>query len=232
MARPRLAPTRLHPRWAYACASTASAIDEVGIRPSRLQLPALLATLQGAGATPPTPAQVREMMDKVATLYECMRIGTAEMRGLSAETPQGPLKLSAMRFNLENGKIGEFALEGLDTRSPQGPVKIGRFALRSLDIANFLRLSAQFSNPAQPPSPDQFLAMFPLLQGVEIKGVEAPFRNTGKMVNLDSFDLSWGQFVGPVPSKARLTTKMTTPVDDERSRHAAVHRIGPHHAGG
>jgi hypothetical protein len=135
------------------------------------------------------------------------------MRGLSAETPQGPLKLSAIRFNLENGKIGEFALEGLDTSTPKGPVKIGRFALKSLDIANFMRVSAQFANPAQPPSPELIAGLFPLIEGVEIKGVSAPFKNTSKFVNLDSFDLSWGQFVGPIPSKARLTAKMTTPVD-------------------
>src|SRR6185436_8757650 len=35
----------------------------------------------------------------------------------------------------------------------------------------------------------------------------------GKFVNLDGFDLGWGQFIGPIPSKARLTAKMTTPVD-------------------
>jgi len=188
-------------------------VDDVGIRPSRLQLPALLATIQAAGAALPTPAQVRELIDKMATLYEGVRVGTAEMRGLSAETPQGPLKLSAIRFNLENGKIGEFALEGLDTSTPKGPVKIGRFALKSLDIANFMRVSAQFANPAQPPSPELIAGLFPLIEGVEIKGVSAPFKNTSKFVNLDSFDLSWGQFVGPIPSKARLTAKMTTPVD-------------------
>src|SRR6185312_9272063 len=33
------------------------------------------------------------------------------------------------------------------------------------------------------------------------------------LVNLDSFDVNWGQFIGPIPSKARLTSKMTTPVD-------------------
>ena len=55
--------------------------------------------------------------------------------------------------------------------------------------------------------------LFPLIRGVEIKGVTAPFKNTGKFVNLDGFDLNWGQFVGPIPSKARLTAKMTTPVD-------------------
>jgi hypothetical protein len=152
-------------------------------------------------------------MEKMATIYEGMRIGTAEMRGISAETPQGPFKLSAIRFNLEDGKIGEFAVEGLDTSTPKGPVKVGRFALKSLDIANFMRMSAQFANPAQPPSPELIAGLFPLIQGVEIKGVAAPFKNTGKFVNLDGFDVNWGQFIGPIPSKARVTAKMTTPVD-------------------
>ena len=69
-------------------------IDDVGVRPSRLQLPALLAMMPPAGAAPPTPAQAREMIEKVATLYEGIRIGTAEMRGLSVETPEGPFKLA------------------------------------------------------------------------------------------------------------------------------------------
>jgi hypothetical protein len=189
------------------------AIDGVGARPSRLQLPALIAMIQAAGTPSPTPAQTREMIDKMAALYEGMRIGTAEMRGLSAETPQGPVKLAAIRFNLEDGKIGEFALEGLDTGTPKGPVKIERFALKSLDIANFIRMSAQLANPAQPPTPELIAGLFPLIGGVEIKGVTAPFKNTGKFVNLDGFDVNWGQFVGPIPSKVRMTAKMTTPVD-------------------
>ncbi len=135
------------------------------------------------------------------------------MRGLSVDTPQGPFKLAAIKFNLENGKIGEFAFEGLDGRAPTGPVKIGRFALKSLDLAGLLRMTALFSNPAQQPPPDQLLGLFPLLAGIEVKGFVAPFKNTNKLVTLDSFNLNWGQFVGPVPSQARLTGKVTTPVD-------------------
>ena len=135
------------------------------------------------------------------------------MRGLSAETPQGPFKLQAVRFNLEDGKIGEFAFEGLDTSTPKGPVKLGRFALKSLDIANFMRVSAQFANPAQQPAPELIAGLFPLIQGVEVKGVTAPFKNTGKFVNLDSFDVNWGHFVGPIPSKVRVTAKMADAVD-------------------
>jgi hypothetical protein len=188
-------------------------IDDVSIRPSRLQLPALQAAIQAAGAAPPSPAQTRELMEKAATIYEAIRIGTAEWRGLSAEAPQGPFKLQTIRFNLEDGKIGEFAVEGLDTSTPKGFVKLGRFALKSLDIANFIRVSAQLSSLAQPPSPELIAALFPLIQGVEIKGVTAPFKDSGKFVDVEGFDLSWGQFVGPIPTKARLTAKVTTPID-------------------
>jgi hypothetical protein len=187
-------------------------IDDVSVRPSRLRLPALLALMPAAGATP-TPAQAREMMDKMANIYQGMRVGTAEMRGISADTPEGPFKLAAVKFNLENGKVGEFAVEGLDGRSPKGPIKVGRFALKSLDIAGLLRMAAQFSNPGQPPSPDQFLGMFPLLAGIDVKGVAVPFKNTGKPLNVDLVNLDWGQFIGPIPSKVRLAAKFSGPLD-------------------
>jgi hypothetical protein len=186
-------------------------IEDVSVRPSRLQLPALFAMMPQAGSVP-TPAQAREMIDGMARLYEGMRIGNAEMRGLSMGTPQGPVKLSTMKFNLENGKVGEFALEGLETPSPKGPVKVGRFALMSLDIANFMRMSAKLSNPAQP-SPDLLLGLLPLIQGVEVKNFLAPYKDTGKPINVDLFSLNWGQFVGPIPSKARLIVKMSAPLD-------------------
>lgn len=188
-------------------------IDDVGVRPSRMQLLPLLAMLPAAGAEPPTPAQARELIEKIAGIYEGIRIGKAEMKGLAVETPQGSAKLATLRFNLENGKVGEFAFEGFDARSPNGPVKVDRFVLKSVDIAGLLRMAAQFSNPAQKPSPDQFFGLIPLIAGAEVKGLVAPYKNTGKPVNIDLVSLDWGQFVGSIPSKARLTVKMSGPFD-------------------
>lgn len=188
-------------------------IDDVGLKPSRLQLPALLAMMPTAGAAPPTPAQVREMMEKVARLYEGIKIGNAEMRGLSVDTPQGPMKLAAMRLNLEDGRIGELAFEGLDARAPQGPVKVGRFALKSVDISGLMRMTALYANPAQRPGPDQALALLPMIQGAETKGLVAPYKNTDKQINIDTLSLDWGQFVGPIPSQAHLVAKLTTPLE-------------------
>jgi hypothetical protein len=189
-----------------------STVDDVAMRPSRLQLPALMAMTPPPG-TSPTPAQTREMLEKMAGVYEGVHIGNAEMRGFAVETPQGPIKLSTMRFNLEDGKVSEFAIEGFNAPTPKGPAKIGRFALKSLDIPNLLRLSALFSNPAQPPPPDKALGVIPLIAGAELKGFVAPYKNTGRPVNIDTFSLDWGQFVGPIPSKVRLTVKMSAPLD-------------------
>jgi hypothetical protein len=188
-------------------------IDDVGLRPSRMQLPDLLALMPPPGAAPPSPAQARALLEKVARVYEGIRIGNAEMRGFAIETPEGPVKLSALRFNLENGKVKEFAIEGLDGRMPQGPVKVGRFALKALDISNLLRMSALYSNVLQPPPPDQALGMLALIEGVELKGLAAPFKSTGKAVTVDTFNLDWGQFIGPIPSKLRVVLKASAPLD-------------------
>ncbi len=186
-------------------------IDDVALTPSRMQLPALMAMMPPAGAAPPTPAQAREMMGRMAGFYEGIRVGKSEMSGFSVDTPQGPIKLQSLRFGLANGKIGELAVEGLDGRAPKGPVKLGRFALKSIDIANLMRTTAQFAG--QTPSAEQALALLQLIEGFELKALAAPFKDTGKPIDLDTFSLDWGQFVGPIPSKLRLVAKLSGPLD-------------------
>ncbi|UGY02689.1 hypothetical protein [Bradyrhizobium quebecense] len=199
-------------------------IDDVRINPSRMQLPALLAMIPPPGSPPPSAAQTRELLEKIAGIYAGTGIGNAEMHGLSLETPQGPTNLASMRFNFEHGKIGELAVEGLDARVPNGTVKVGRFALKSLDVASSVRLSAQFAG--QKPSPEQALALFPLIEGVEVKGVTSPYKATGKAVNIDVFSLDWGQFVGTIPSKLRLVAKMAAPLDAADPRQQALVAAG------
>jgi hypothetical protein len=186
--------------------------DDVGLRPSRINLPALLAAMPAAGTTP-TPAQARDMIETVAAFYEGIRIGNAEARNMSVETPNGPVRLSAMRFNLENGKIREFAFEGFDTSMPTGPARIGRLALKSIDMAGLLRMAALYANSARPPSPDQALGLLLLLEGIELKNFAAPSKIANKSITIDRINLDWGQFVGPIPSNARLTAKLTSPID-------------------
>jgi hypothetical protein len=191
-------------------------VDDIGLRPSKLRLADLQAFMAAtlAAGTPPTTAQARLLVDKLAGFYEAIRIGNAEIRGLAFDTPQGPFKLAAFRFNLDNGKFGEIALEGVDMRSPKGPVQIGRFALKSVDVSNLLRVTSRFAAPGQtPPSTDQLLTLLPLLGGVEIRDTVAPYKNKADPVRAEQLSLDWGQFVGSIPSKARLTAKFSSPID-------------------
>ena len=189
--------------------------DEIGLRPAKVQFDSLMALIDAApppGSTP-TPAQLRDLIEKMAGLYEGAYIGSAEVRGLSIETPEGPFRLAAIRLGkLDNGKLAEFALEGLDGRAPQGPVKLGRFALKSLDIANLMRVAVQLSASGNP-TPDQLAALALLLEGTEVQGLVAPYKGIDQPVNIDTLNLSWGQFVGPIPTRARATLKMSGPID-------------------
>jgi hypothetical protein len=189
-------------------------IDEVGLRPSRLQLPALLAAISHAPG-PPSPAQTRELLDKVAGLYQAIQLTNGEMRGLSIETPQGPIKLASLRFGLADGKV-DFSVEGLDGRTPQGPVRLGRFALKSFDLANLMRLGAQFADRTDRPTASraaQALEFLKVIEGVELKDFVGPYKASNKQVKIDNITLNWGQFVGPIPTQARLVAKLAGPLD-------------------
>lgn len=191
-------------------------VNEIGIRPSKLQFAQIMAIVEATPppGTTPTNAQTRDLLEKAAGLYQGVSIGGLEVRGLSVDTPEGPVSLAAIRLsNLDNGRLAEFALEGLEARSPQGPVKIGRFALKSLDIANLVRMSAQFATTRGDPAPEQLAALLLLLEGTEIRNLVAPYKTSGAPVIIDTLSLTWGQFVGPIPTRARATLKMSGPVD-------------------
>jgi len=190
-------------------------IDDLGLRPSRLQLadPARDDTAGRSRSADACPGA----RDAGEGCRACTRAYASEMPrcgGISIETPQGPLKLSAMRFNLENGKVSEFAIEGLDGRTPartrQARTLCAQIPRHRQPDAN---VGAVRKTRRKQPSPDKAIGMIALIEGAELKGLVAPFKNTGKPVNIDTFSLDWGQFVGPIPSKARLTMKMSAPLD-------------------
>jgi hypothetical protein len=183
-------------------------LDDVAVQPSHIQLPALLAAMPKAG-TPPSPAEARAMMEEVAGIYDGLRIGNFELSGISIDTPKGPARLATVHFNMDHGK-SDISVDELDTPTPQGPFKAGRLALKALDLAGFMRLSATLS-PGQKPAPEQALALFQLVQGAEVKDLVAPAGGNNKL-SIDSLNLGWGQFVGPLPTRTHLVAKMNVPI--------------------
>lgn len=187
-------------------------IDDVGVRPSVVQLPDLVALVTSSG-TAPSPTQMREVIEKVARLYEGLSVRNSRFQGLSLETPQGPVKLAAIQFNLDKGK-GDFTFDDLTGRTPNGPFKVGRFALKSLDMPNLMRLSGQIiANPAMAASNDMRSALFRVMDGIEIKSVTVPIKDGRKQVSIETISASWDQMIDGIPSRTRLVAKMTAPLD-------------------
>ncbi|WP_298240271.1 hypothetical protein [uncultured Bradyrhizobium sp.] len=183
-------------------------LEDIDVQPSKLHLFEMFAKLPQDKSVLPTPAQTQELMERVAGFYEGIRIGKAEIGKTSIATPQKSGKINAIRY-----QQGEFAIEGVDAPSPQGPFKIERFALKSFSIPNLMRWAASLRTAGQPPSPDQMLGLFRVLEGAEVKGLVAPHKNTRQPITVDTISLNWGQLVGSIPSKASLVVKMVTPTD-------------------
>lgn len=183
-------------------------IEDIAVQPSKFRLAEMFAMLPQDKSAPPTPVQTRELLEKIAGVYEGLRIGKAEIGKTSVGTPQGTARINAVRY-----REGELAVEGVDTPSPQGQFKMERFALKSFSVPSLMRWAGSLSNPGQPPSPDQMLGLFRVLEGIELEGFVAPYQNTRKLLTIDRFSLNWGQLVGSIPSKANVVAKMVVPTD-------------------
>ncbi|WP_063683996.1 hypothetical protein [Bradyrhizobium stylosanthis] len=182
-------------------------IDDIAIRPSKFR-PAEIMALVPADGSIPTPAQSRDMIEKVAEFFDGFQVGKAEIGKQTIETPQGTARLNAVKYDPE-----KIALEGLDMPMPQGQLRMERFALKSFSAANLMRWAASLRTSGQTPSPDQMMGLFRVLEGAEIKGVVSPYKNTRQLITIDTISLNWGQLVGSVPTKANLVVKMVTPTD-------------------
>ncbi|WP_439400688.1 hypothetical protein ACNJYA_21370 [Bradyrhizobium sp. DASA03068] len=182
--------------------------EDIAVQPSKFRPAEIVALVPTDRSVVATAAQSREMMEKLAGFYEGLRIGRIEIGATSVGLPQGTARIKAVRYN-----DGEFAVEGVDTPSPQGQFKMERFALKSFSAANLMRWAAGLSKHGQPPSPDQMLGLFRVLEGAEIKGVVAPHNNARQPITIDTISMNWGQLVGSIPSRASLVVKMVTPTD-------------------
>lgn len=158
-------------------------MEDIAVQPSKFRLADMFAALPRDRSAPPTPAQARELLEKLAGFYEGLRIGKFEVGKASVATSQGTARINAVRY-----QQGEFAVEGVDTPSPQGQFKMERFALKSFSMPNLMRWAASLATPGQAPSPDQMLGLFRVLEGAEIKGVVAPYKNTRQSVTIDTIN--------------------------------------------
>ena len=193
------------------------AAEDVALKPSKFPLAEmvpLFTSLPRAGEAL-DPQRALALIEVVAGIYDGIRIGSVELRGMKVvpPAPQEQLSIGAVRMaGFENGRLAELSLEGLDTQTPlHEPVKIGRFALRGLGFSELMRSVARFAPPAQP-NPDQVMSLLRALEGIEIEGLIVPYQNSGRPVEVETAKISWGEFVGAFPTQVRATLHISGPI--------------------
>ncbi|MGZ5804422.1 MAG: hypothetical protein ACXWJT_09635 [Xanthobacteraceae bacterium] len=195
-------------------------LDGFAIRPSKFSDPAILALSNGLGVSSPTsPAEARAMAEKLATVYEGVRIGKFEARGFDAHiAPLTASKIAAIRLTgMEDGHLAEFAIEGVDAQfAPGDPVKIGRAAIKGIDLAKIARKSAEMQ-PGVTPSGAQALSLLSMFEGFELDGVLVPARIAGPPTKLETLSASWGNFVNSIPTQLHVTSKIKAAIDPDTS---------------
>ena len=158
--------------------------------------------------------ETTEIANLMADFHEGISMGLFEVRGVSLALPQmPPFKLGALRLKgLVQGKLAELAVEGVEGVTPeQQRVKVGRLAFNGLGLANMARLASAFASG--PPKSEKFAALAPLLEGIEIRDATVPYKQTRQTVEIERVAMSWGQFIGPIPTTARVSARLTTPFD-------------------
>jgi len=193
------------------------AAEDVALKPSKFPLAEmvpLFTSLPRAGE-PLDPQRALALIEVVAGIYDGIRIGSVELRGMKVvpPAPQEQLSIGAVRMaGFENGRLAELSLEGLDAQTPlHEPVKIGRFALRGLGFSELMRSVARFAPPAQP-NPDQVMSLLRALEGIEIEGLIVPYQNSGRPVEIETAKISWGEFVGAFPTQVHATLHISGPI--------------------
>ena len=193
------------------------AAEDVALKPSKFPLAEmvpLFTSLPRAGEAL-DPQRALALIEVVAGIYDGIRIGSVELRGMKVvpPAPQEQMSIGAVRMaGFENGRLAELSLEGLDAQTPlHEPVKIGRFALRGLGFSELMRSVARFAPPAQP-NPDQVMSLLRALEGIEIEGLIVPYQNSGRPVEIETAKISWGEFVGAFPTQVRATLHISGPI--------------------
>jgi hypothetical protein len=198
--------------------------EDIGLYPAKLSLDDILFLTEVSSATSkasagPSPTQLSIMLDKLAGLFEVVRVGKLELQGMLLNTPQDQISIGSLALNgLDNGRLAELAMEKLEGSAPgRGQsLNVGRMAFKGFHLANLFRTTstqlAALAGPPQPQDPTQLLRALALLEGMEVREMTIPDPKAGRLMHLEAANASWGQFVEGIPSQARASAKVRVPI--------------------
>jgi hypothetical protein len=208
-------------------------MSNLAVRPDSLRfsefmaLGAQLERLKKDGRQPDT-AETIKALEVMGDIVDAFQFGSLELADLDATGEDGA-KVALKHFGISkitDGRIENLSLDGLamtipDGESPNGKspngksIKLDRFAVHGLRFGSLMHFgAATMERGGVPATRAERLEPLQFLDSIEIGGLESPIGlSPDDVVKVDTFQLSWGDFIGPLPSKTAATIRMSGPID-------------------
>ena len=220
IARSRPAPIAFRSTRPPRSASTALQLEDFAIRPSKFSDPEILAltnTLRGRGGAMLSATESQALFEKLATIYEGIRVAKFEARGFDAD--MGPTIAAKIGVDPAGGHGRRPARRVRRRRRGRADAteRAGEDRPRGAQGDRPCENHAQFGAAwlqSRRPSPEQALGMLAMFDGIELKDV-AVQKNSKQPVRIDTLALSWGQFVGLIPSQIHAASKFAFAIDPD-----------------
>ncbi|MDF2996180.1 MAG: hypothetical protein K0R27_1817 [Xanthobacteraceae bacterium] len=194
------------------------------VRPSTLRIEEFLSAAKGFGEPQtdghkPDRKAMAESAGLLADIIDSYQVGSVEFSDADIIAKDG-IQLRLKYFSMSafnDGRIGEFSFDGLTLTTPNGKLnKVDRFSVHGLKFSRLLRFSAEVASREGEPRATRAdrLKVFQFLDKIEIGGLEvARGRSPDDILKVDTLQLSWGDFVGPLPSKMAVTARISSPIE-------------------
>lgn len=194
---------------------------KIAVRPAALPIDQISTSFQRleeaeAKGERTSPAEVANLLDALAGLYGGIEFGGIVIDDMRLQQPgKMDTTLKALRVgDMAGGRFSLITLEGLSGKATDGKtLKLDRFALTGLNPGEMMQLTAEAASaPAALNTPQNALGAFRLMEGMEFAGLEMGADSTpGETMKVDSFQLSWGDYAGPMPQKIASSLRMSGP---------------------
>ncbi|OYX05474.1 MAG: hypothetical protein B7Z15_16915, partial [Rhizobiales bacterium 32-66-8] len=193
-------------------------VEGVGVDPSLISLDRLdEISAFTRGSDTASSEDAAKAIDLTADLMKGIALSKFEMTDIAITDPSGGLKIGTMGFSgLTGGRLDTFSLQALTGQSDNKPVKMDRMVLRGFSLTPLFAMSAEAARNGMEPSMDGALSLLQGLESVSLAGVQVPRDDSDVPVSIGALDVSWGNFIGPVPTRVALkATGISGPITED-----------------
>ncbi|MFG1396917.1 hypothetical protein [Roseixanthobacter pseudopolyaromaticivorans] len=187
--------------------------EGVALDPGLLNLARLdaLNALAQPGHTLSTEESAR-LITLTSDVLKGVSFATISMSQASLSEASGKMEIGTLAMTgYTAGKLQRLQASGIVEHSKDGAtITLGNGVVNGLSLAAIMDLAAKTVSEGADTSADSVLALFRILDGFEFADLKVPELDAAGTISVGRFALSWGEFIGAVPTKFSLRAQEIT----------------------